>query len=146
MLITKPLTVTAGAYTAGMSVGGKIDLGPISDFSNRCAITDVQLNDKSKQAGPYELHLFDADLAGTVTDHVAYAIAAADWPKHRGYIPLVGMAGLGANGGLITVSPIYKRLTLKDLTAVAVLVTRGAPTFAGTADLTLILTTEQVTG
>lgn len=144
MLISKQLAVTAGAYTAGMCVGGKISLGKIGDLSNWCAITDLQLNDKSKQAVAYDLHLFNADLVGTVADHAAYNVDPADLPKSLGYIPIVGMSALGTGGGVITVSPIYKRLTLIDLTAFAVLVARGAPTFGSTDALSLALTTERV--
>ena len=107
-------------------------------------MVDVVLIDKSAQPGGYELHFFDDDLVGVVTDRVAYAVNALDLPKSQGHLPVSGMVSLGANGGEITLSNIYKRLTLPKGDAWAVLLTRGTPSYAGTKDLILKVTTELV--
>lgn len=144
MLIRIPLVVTAAAYSVGHSVGGKIYLEGIAtgERLTRLAITDVQLNDKDKQAASYDLHLFDADLVGTVTDRQAFNLHADDRVKVKGMIPIVGMSGLGSGGGVISVSPIYKRLTLPTVNAWAVLIARTAATFTTTSALELMITSD----
>lgn len=147
MITTIQQTVTASSpYSAGNAVGGKItlsDLFPAGSEYN-CAITDVVLIDKAAQGVTYDLMLFDADLAGTVTDKTAYAVSAADLLKSQGHLALGGLVNLGAAGGIITLSNIYKRLTLTGRSGYAVLVTRGAPTYASTSDILLRITTEKV--
>lgn len=139
-------TVTAGAYSTGNAVGGKITLTNLFPLGSTydCAVTDVVLLDKAGQVVNYELHFFDSDLAGTVTDKTAFAVAAADLPKSLGHLALAGLVSLGANGGVITLSNIYKRLTLVGRSAYAVLLVRGAPTYASTSDVLLRITTEKV--
>lgn len=142
-------TVTASsAYSAGNAVGGKFalqDIGAGLAPAYSCAITDVVLIDKAAQAVAYDIYFFESDLAGTVTDKTAFAVAAADLLKSLGHLELSGLKNLGANGGIITLSNIYKRLTLPSRSAYGVLVTRGAPTFASTQDVLLRITTERVT-
>lgn len=150
MIKTVDLTVTASsAYSAGNSVGGKITLEDLalpavikSGDPFNLAITDVVLLDKAAQAVPYDLLFFDSDLDGMVTDKAAFAVHAADLPKSLGHLSLAGLVNLGANGGIVTLSNIYKRLTLPGRTAYAVLVTRGAPTYASASDVSLRITAE----
>ena len=110
----------------------------------REVLPDVVLLDKSAQAVAYDLALFDSDLAGTVTDKTAYAVHASDLPKSLGHLSLSAASAWGAAGGVITLSNIYKRLTLVGVNAYAVLIARGAPTYASTSDVSLRITTEQV--
>lgn len=150
MITTIQQTVTAAsAYSAGNSVGGKITLLNLADPAIvksgdvfNLAITDVVLLDKAAQAVAYDLLFFDSDLVGTVTDKVAYAVNASDLSKSLGHVSLAGMVNLGAAGGIITLTSIYKRLTLPGRSAYAVLVTRGAPTFASASDVSLRITSE----
>ena len=144
MQLTFNPTITAGAYTSGMCVGGKLSLPKLGPATGRVAVVDVVLIDKSAQPGSYELHFFDDDLVGAVTDHVAYAVVALDLPKSQGHLTIAGLASLGANGGEITLSNIYKRLTLPKGDAWAVLLTKGTPTYVGNKDLILKVTTELV--
>lgn len=146
MITTIQQTVTAALYASGNAVGGKItltDLFPAGSEYN-CAITDVVLIDKAAQSVAYNLMFFDADLAGTVTDKTAFAVDAADLLKSNGHLALSGLVSLGAAGGIITLSNIYKRLTLTGRSGYAVLVTTGAPTYASTSDILLRITTEKV--
>ncbi len=146
MLTTIQQTVTAALYTTGNAVGGKITLpnlcSPGSEF--KVAITDIVLIDKAAQAVSYDLAFFDSDLAGTVTDKSAYAVNSADLLKSLGHVSLSGMVSLGSNGGIITLSNIYKRLTLTGVNGYAVLIARGAPTFVSTSDVLLRITSESV--
>lgn len=145
MRISVDLTVTAGAYAAGMAVGGKIAFPEIvggSDF--RCAIVDALLIDKAGQQQPYDLLFFDADLAGAAGDRQAFNLHASDRSKLLGFIPLVNTSPVGTGGVLIGATNIYKRLTLVSRTAWAVLIARGSPTFTSSSDVTVQLTAEQV--
>ena len=146
MIITIQQTVTAALYATGNAVGGKITLPNLFPAGSeyKCAITDLVLLDKSAQAVAYDLALFDSDLAGTVTDKTAYAVHASDLPKSLGHLSLSAASAWGAAGGVITLSNIYKRLTLVGVNAYAVLIARGAPTYASTSDVSLRITTEQV--
>ena len=149
MIKTVNLAVTAAsAYAAGNSVGGKITLQDLADPSVilsgdrfNLAVTDVVLLDKAAQAVAYDLLFFDSDITGVV-DKTAFAVAAADLPKSLGHLSLSGLVNLGSNGGIITLSPIYKRLVLPARTVYAVLVTRGTPTYAGINDVSLRITSE----
>lgn len=146
MITTIQQTVTVGAYSSGNAVGGKITLASLLPAGSEynCAITDVVLIDKAANVVPYDLIFFDSDLAGTVTDKTAYAIHASDVPKCLGHFSLGGLVSFGAAGGIITLSNIYKRLTLVGVSAYAVLVARGAPTYTSTSDVLLRITTERV--
>jgi len=146
MITTIQQTVTAALYASGNAVGGKITLSDLFPAGSEydCAITDVVLIDKAAQSVGYNLMFFDADLAGTVTDKTAYAVSAADLLKSQGHLVLSGLVNLGASGGIITLSNIYKRLTLTGRSGYAVLVTTGAPTYASTSDILLRITTEKV--
>ncbi len=147
MITTIQQTVTAAsAYSAGHAVGGKFALPGLAAAGPdaKAAITDIVLIDKAAQAVAYDLLLFDADLAGSVTDRTAFAVAALDLPKSMGHLSLSGLVNLGANGGIITLSNIYKRLTIPTGGAWGVLVTRNAPTYAAASDVLLRVTTETV--
>lgn len=149
MITTLQQTVTpASAYTAGNAVGGKIALAALlpAGPDAKLAIVDIVLLDKSAQAVAYDLLFFDADLAGTIADKTAFAIAAADLAKSLGHLSLSGLVNLGANGGIISLSNIYKRLSLPAGGLWGVLVARGTPTYAGASDLSLRITTEVVWG
>jgi hypothetical protein len=146
MIKTVQQTVTAGTYTAGNAVGGKITLSDLCPAGTeyKKALVDVVLLDKAAQAAAYDLVFFDSDLAGTVTDKAAYAINAADLPKCLGHVSLASASAFGAAGGIVSLSNIYKRLTLTGPNAYAVLVARGAPTYASTSDVSLRFTFEDV--
>lgn len=146
MIKTVQQTVTAALYSSGNAVGGKITLSDLLPAGSEypLAITDIVLIDKASNVVPYDLIFFDSDLAGTVTDKTAYAINASDVPKCLGHFSLGGLVSFGAAGGIITLSNIYKRLTLTGVNAYAVLVARGAPTYTSTSDVLLRLTFEKV--
>ena len=145
MKISVDQVVTAGAYTAGMAVGGKIAFPNIvSQSPLRCAIVDSLVLDRAGQQQPYDLLFFDADLAGTVTDRQAFNLHANDRSKLLGFIPLVNTSLMGTGGVLIGATNIYKRLSLQSFNAWGVLIARGTPTFASTSDITVQITAEQV--
>lgn len=139
-----PIPVTPDdAYASGDSVGGKIDLSfrALGLTSKDLAITDILVIDKSGNEVPYDLHIFDADLDGTVADKTAYEMDADDMSKSQGWLSITENSA-----GIIQLTAIYKRITLRDLSAFAVLIARGAPTFDDAADLSLKITAERVNG
>lgn len=146
MITDVQVATQAALYAAGNAVGGKITLPGIHDGAQfyKCAIVDVLLIDKAAQPVSYELLLFGADLAGTVADKTAYVMHADDRAKCLGALQLGGLMSYGAGGGIISLSNIYKRLTLDGPNGYAVLVARGAPTYVGTTDVSLRITTERV--
>lgn len=145
MRISVDQVVTAGAYTAGMAVGGKIVFPNIvSQSPLRCAIVDALVLDKAGQQQPYDLLFFDADLGGVVTDRQAFNLHTSDRSKLLGFIPLVNTSLVGTGGVLIGATNIYKRLSLVSFNAYAVLIARGTPTFTGPGDVTVQVTAEQV--
>ena len=145
MRISVDQVVTAGAYTAGMAVGGKIALPEIVGGSGlKCAVVDALVIDKAAQQQPYDLLFFDSDLVGAVTDRQTFNLHASDRSKLLGFIPLVNTSTVGTGGVLIGATNIYKRLTLAGRIAYAVLIARGTPTFTGAGDVTVQVTAEQV--
>jgi len=145
MRISVDQTVTAGAYTAGMAVGGKIALPEIVEGSGlKCAIVDALVIDRAGQQQPYDLLLFNDDLVGAVVDRQAFNLHDSDRSKLLGFVPLVDISTVGTGGVLIGRTNLYKRLTLIGRTAYAVLIARGTPTFTGTGDVTVQVTAEQV--
>lgn len=129
-------TVTAGAYSAGQSVGGKITL---TGLGNAGAITGIVFRDKAKQAATYELWIFNADPTNaTITDNAAFAVHATDLAKVIDIIPIPAPANGGTGGGASVVNGIYRPYKLPaGTTGYAALVTRGTPTFASTSDISL---------
>ncbi len=145
MRISVDQVVTAGAYTAGMAVGGKITLPEIVGGSGlKCAVVDALVIDKAAQQQPYDLLFFDSDLVGAVTDRQTFNLHDSDRSKLLGFIPLVNTRAVGTGGVIIGATNIYKRLTLVGRTAYAVLLAAGTPTFTGTGDVTVQVTAEQV--
>jgi hypothetical protein len=145
MRISVDQTVTAGAYTAGMAVGGRIIFpNVVSQSPLKCAIVDALVIDKAGQQQPYDLAFFNADLVGTVTDRQTFNLHDSDRSKLLGFIPLVNTRTVGTGGVIIGATNIYKRLTLLSVNAYAVLIAAGTPTFTGIGDVTVLITAEQV--
>ena len=133
-------TVTAGsAYAAGNAVGGLLAFGPgfVRVSGGGGVLQSAVLFDKSGNNVPYDLFLFDTPPT-VPTDKAAYAIGT-DLARAIGSISFAGMINAGTPG-LINADGLGKAIKVAGGTSVyGVLVTRGAPTYAGTADLTLTL-------
>ncbi len=143
-------TVTAGAYAAGQSFGGKQTLtGAVLWTSGVAKLTSLVVTDKGNQKPVLDILLFNSDpAAATVTDNGAFAfstdiakvvgrvrVSAADYvtvdSKAIAVVPVSGLPPqiLLASGG----TPLY---------AVAVVVS-GTPTPASTSDITFRYGLEQ---
>ena len=85
--ISATLTVTNGAYTVADVVGGLITFANATRINAGHAIVNSVVL-AGVVAIPYELWLFNADIATPAADNAAFALAAADLPKVLGVIPI----------------------------------------------------------
>lgn len=135
-------TVTASsAYSAGNCVGGLMTLSPMVRRAGGSGILNsVTLRDKAGQAGTYDIFLFDATpSATTTTDKTAVAVNTADLAKIVGVITLAAVKlGAASTMGVTTLASINMSFKVNSGTDLfAILVARGTPTYASTADVTL---------
>ena len=71
-------TITAGAYSAGDAVGGKMEFRDVcSPYKNTAAIVQAHIKDNAKQNAKLWLVLFDRDFTATA-DNAAFTISDAD--------------------------------------------------------------------
>ena len=137
-------TVTAGAYSANDVVGGTLTF----TGATRGLIRGVTLVDQAKQAGAYQLILFDSTPTD-IADNGAYDIADADLLKVVGAIHLTDTAG--ADKFDFTDNKIYMRqglaLPFKRVDNAAALygflIALGTPTYAATNDVQVQLHIER---
>lgn len=140
--ITVALTVTASsAYTSGNAVGGLMTLSNSSRISAGSGlIQSAVISVKSAQTASADVVFFSANpTASTCTDKTAFSVAAADYDKVLGVAHVTDWTSLGTPSAG-QAQNLAMPFTLASGTAVyACLVTRGAPTFASTSDVTVIL-------
>jgi len=101
--VTATLTVTNGAYTAQDVVGGLITLPAVVRANGKEALLNSLMLSPLPSAIPFELWLFNADLATPIADNGAFALVAADWLKWLGTIQIAAVdyfqAGAGGSWG-----------------------------------------------
>jgi hypothetical protein len=132
-------TVTAGAYTAGDAVGGLLtfaNAGRLTGLGG--VIKDVLIIDDAGQDVELELWLFNATFTA-MADNAAWAPSEADLRK------LVAIISTSSGAWFAAGTPSAARIECSqryDVTGTSLfgqLVTRGAPTFAATDDVTVII-------
>jgi len=135
------IVVTAGAYSDGDVVGGRLDLSALAGAQGGGLITHVLVADDAAQSAVFKLYLFDGQPT-EIADNAAFAasMTAADLGK------LVDVVDI-ASGDYVTLnSNVYalvKELKILHGTGQlwGYLVLNGStPTFATTADLVLKIT------
>src|SRR3990167_1760785 len=134
-------TVTAGAYSANDVVGGTLTFLNIPPSGTIRAVT---LMDQAKQAGAYQLVLFDASPTA-IADNAPYDIADDDVDAIIGAIHITDTAG--ADKFDFSDNKAYHRQNLaipykRAGTSVAIygfLIALGTPTYAATTDVRLRL-------
>ena len=141
-IISQTPTITAGAYSAGDAVGGKLTF---SGCPNDGLIHGLTIIDLSEQAVELDLILFEADFTAT-SDNGAFDVTAGEEGRLIGSIN-VATTDYKDIGGLKVAT--VKNISLPyELTETAVtklgriygqLVTPGTPTYVSTADLTVKL-------
>ncbi len=133
-------TVTSGsAYASGNAVGALLSFGTgfLRVSGGGGILQSAVLFDKSGNNVSYDLFLFDSAPTAP-TDKAAYAIGT-DLAKAIGSISFAGMINAGTPG-LINADGLGKAIkAASGTTLYGVLVTRGAPTYAGAADLAITL-------
>lgn len=130
-------TVTAGAYSANDIVGATLTF---SNVPSQGFIVSVTLVDQAKQAGAYQLVLFDS-IPTNIADNDTYDIADADLLKVVGAVHLTDTAG--ADKFDFSDNKIYMRQSLvipyrlgSGSTALyGFLIALGTPTYAATNDV-----------
>lgn len=131
-------TVTAGAYTAGNVVGGKLTFSNVFGPAFTGTLCDVLVRCKTTQTTVYTLYLFSQNPSATTwTDKAAPSINAADLPF------LLGAFTVGAsNSGLGTettnqLDGINAIIQSVDQNLYGILTCSTTPTYGSTSDVTV---------
>ncbi len=134
------IPTVAALYATGNCVGGLLTLNG-QGIGTSGAIVRAVLRDKAGQAVAYDLFLFGTLPAGNsnIADKQAIALGT-DLAHVILTIPFVGIVA-GGTPSLFTTTGYYPYATTVNDTLYGALVIRGAPTYSGTADLTLSLQT-----
>lgn len=136
-----PAVTTGSAYAAGNAVGGLLVFAGLARVAGQGAILQTALlRDRSGNNVAWDLFLFDSAPAAP-TDKAAVALAASDLAKCVAVVPLAGAAlGAATSMGVIAAGGLGLAYRLAGGTTLwGILVTRGAPSFANAADLSVDL-------
>jgi hypothetical protein len=150
--VSSPLTLRAAdtavvtassAYASGNAVGAKRTFSSMARATGQGGLLQsVIVRDKAGQNVNYDLILFDADPTNTtVTDKSAVAVNTADLAKIIGVVQLSGIVlGASSTMGVLTAAGVGLAYKLTSGTTIyGILVTRGAPTYASTTDVSVEL-------
>ena len=135
-------TITAGLYTIHDALGGKLTFTNVcSDQAARGIIVGATIIDKAKQLAPIDIIVFNADFTATA-DADTFDPSDADLvasAKHCISVLAANYSSFSDNA--MAEVECLKPFQLADGTSTlyAQMVVRGAPTYASTSDLTLIL-------
>lgn len=80
-LVKYPLTTTAGAYTAGDNVGGKMSFEVLNDKKKTAILQSVLVKDGANQKASGEILIFDSNPTVTATDNSAFAYGTGAYDK-----------------------------------------------------------------
>ncbi|MDZ4766519.1 MAG: hypothetical protein SGI73_18435 [Chloroflexota bacterium] len=127
-------TITAGAYSSGDALGGKLTfmLGSLSSG----VIQSLRLVDLAKQNAEIDLVLFGADFSATA-DNAVFDPSDADLANCLGAIKIANSSYASFNDSAL--ASVYGiGLTFQTGSAIyGQLVVRGTPTYASTSDISL---------
>jgi hypothetical protein len=148
--LDRQLVVTAGAYTANDVVGGLLTFSEIFSPSEFINLRGVVLTDRSAQSVRYDLVFFDGLPSGTYTNDAAVNPSDADLLLMHPIIALTtnDVFAFGSRNATslsnfsVPIRTIKVNARDSGRTMYAVLITRGAPTFASTSALHLKLLVE----
>jgi len=138
--ISQQPTITAGAYSAGDAVGGKLTFANAARTSGGGGIiTNLRIIDDAGQDAELELWLFDQDFTA-MSDNAAWAPSEADLENWVMTISTTGDTWRSAGTPSTIDIDFVKGYVCNGTALYGQLVTRGTPTFAATDDLTAKLT------
>ena len=137
--IAQTPTITAGAYSAGDAVGGLLTFANAARTAGKGGVLkNVLCIDDAGQDAELELWMFSQTFAA-MADNAAWAPSEADLENLVAIVSTVDGTWRAAG----TPSAISIEAALRyDLTGTSLfgqLVTRGAPTFAATDDITVVV-------
>lgn len=138
---TAALTVTAGAYTAGMVVGGKVTVtGAARSNGGSGLVQQALVAKKTELAAPFDLLVFHTDPAATFTDHASLPDLTADLGKLAGVIHCTDAVECGTHRVLQALQQALQFRTAAGSTSLFVVpVVRGSETYASTDAVTVSL-------
>ena len=134
--LTAAPTVTAGAYTTGMVVGGLLSLSSAARVNSGSGlIQSVNITVKTALTAPFDVLFFDTDPTNsTFTDNAALAINTADLPYLCGVAHCTDLISGGTPQVLQAANlALPFKLSAAATTLYAVIVIRGGETFASTS-------------
>lgn len=135
-------TITAGAYSANDAVGGLLtfkDAALLGGAGTGAILDSVTIIDKAKQSIQLDLILFDRTFTATA-DNDAFDPTDADLANCIGGVKITDWFAFNDNSmGCKTGIGLPIRLADAGDSLFGQLVTRGAPTYAATTDLIVIL-------
>lgn len=138
--LTNSPTITAGAYTSGQVVGGLISLTGAARVNTGSGIVQtVIVTVRTALTAPYDVLFFDTNPTNsTFTDNSNLAVNVADLPFLCGVAQCTNVVSLGTPQALQAANlALPFKLSAAATTLYAVVVIRGAQTFASTAGIQL---------
>lgn len=141
-------TVDTNVYATGELVGGKLTFtAALGDYTGTGYINSVRVSDLAAQAVDFDLVLFSKDPTGTTfTDQAAFDIADTDMTKVLAVINLGSSSRFSfADNGVKYIGslmiPVEGKTSSGGLsrTIYGAFISRGTPTFATSADVTITL-------
>lgn len=145
-------TVDTSAYATGDEIGGKLTFtGACRATTGTGFITSVRITDKSAQASDLELDLFSSNpTATTFSDQAAFDPDDTDLAKIISVLSFGSTARFAYNdNGVKYLGSQSLTIRCEDSSALStnilygVLVSRGTPTFAAAADVTVTICISQ---
>ncbi len=147
-ILTVTPVITAGAYTAGMQVGGILTFAGIvrQDANMPFGTTEcveVTILDADKQDCAFDLKFFNKSPVLSSVDHQAFAISSANQKDQSiGYVPIGSAYSDNATNSASSDRNLNKPLQIPNTVAnptnvYGVLVCRGTPTYTTTSSLQL---------
>ncbi len=145
-------TVTAGAYSSGQDIGGKLTFtGALRNSTRSGMLVSVSVVDQAAQTADLEVVLFnDNPSSTTFTDAATLDIADADMAKIAGVISLGSTSRFSyADNGIKYIGSLAIPLQggqasgTASRTVYAALVSRGTPTFAASTDVSVMICVSQ---
>lgn len=133
-IISQTPTITAGAYSAGDAIGGKLTF---SGCPENGIIHGATLIDKAEQSAAIYLVLFDADFTA-VSDNAAFSVTAGEQPNIIGVISFAAADYVDIGGDTVNTKmglALPYELSSETGRVYGQLFTTGTPTYGATSDL-----------
>jgi len=138
--ISPTLEVTAGAYTNGDVVGGRVALpAPFIDASG-FKLHQVVMRDQAAQIADLRLHFYNV-LPDAISDNAAFARDDDELLKWIGAVDVTTFVALAANShAIVSGLDLWLPAQLGTIWMYIQVNDASPPTFAATDDLSIVLT------